>query len=159
MASQQFYEVDMQIDDLAKFLFKENVNNVTIELSLGGIADNKDLFFFCLDLFCKGLVMLYGQGSKSVSIENITQEQFNQLQSKMICAGVKANLSIFPLDIDVDIQVSTEEEGNETVKSVSVLNIDELNDAPNDKPLPEYEFKLINHDVMYVVNFNLVHTV
>jgi hypothetical protein len=157
MASQQFYEVDMEIDDLANFLFKENINNVTIELSLGGIADNKDLFFFCLDLFCKGLVLLYGQGTKSVSIETITKEQFNQLQSKMLCAGIKVCLAIFPLDIDVDIRVTTEDEGNE--KTINVLNIEELNNAPNDKSLPDYEFKLINHDMMYVVNFNLVHRV
>ena len=157
MTSHNFYEVDMEIDDLASFLFTKNINNITTELSLGGIADNKDLFFFCLDLFCKGLVILYGQGKRSVSIDSITQEQFNRLQSKMLCAGIKVCLAILPLDIDIDIRVTTEDECNE--KTISVLNIEELNNAPNDKPLPEYEFKLISHDLMYVVNFNLVHRV
>ena len=163
MADQEFYEVDMQIDDLAKFLFTENANDVSIELSLGGIADNKDLFFFCLDLFCKGLVTLYGKGARSVSIENISSEQFKHLQHKLLCAGIKVNLSIYPLDIDVDIRADPEghenENDNATEKSISVLNIEELNNAPNDKPLTEYEFKLINHDMMYVVNFELVHKI
>ena len=58
MTSHNFYEVDMEIDDLASFLFTKNINNITTELSLGGIADNKDLFFFCLDLF--GLALGHG---------------------------------------------------------------------------------------------------
>jgi hypothetical protein len=157
MTSHPFYEVDMEIDDLANFLFTKNINNITTGLSLGGIADNKDLFFFCLDLFCKGLVIMFGEGKNSVSIDSITTEQFIKLQSKMLCAGIKVNLHTLPLDIDVDITVSTEDEGNE--KTFSILNIEELTNAPNDKPLSEYEFKLINHDMMYVVNFNLVHRV
>jgi hypothetical protein len=142
----------MHIDELAKFLFTENVNNVTIELSLGGIENNKDLFFFCLDLFCKGLVLLYGEGSKRVSIDTITEEQFKHIKSKMLCAGVKVDLSIYPLDIDVDVRTDDN-------KSISILNIEELNDAPSNKALQEYEFKLINHDIMYIVNFNLVHKI
>lgn len=152
MSTSPFYEIDMQIDDLAKFLFTENVNNVTVELSLGGIEDNKDLFFFCLDLFCKGLVLLYGKGSKSVGIDTITEEQFKIIKSKMLCAGIKVDLSIYPLDIDVDVKT-------EDNKSISILNIEELNNAPSDKPLQEYEFKLINHDMMYIINFNLVHKI
>lgn len=152
MSVNPFYEVDMQIDDLAKFLFTENVNNVTIELSLGGIEDNKDLFFFCLDLFCKGLVLLYGKGSRSVSIDTISEEQFKNIKSKMLCAGIKVDLSIYPLDIDVDVKT-------EDNKSISILNIEELNSAPSNKLLQEYEFKLINHDMMYIVNFNLVHKI
>lgn len=152
MTTNPFYEVDMQIEDLAKFLFTENVNNVPIELSLGGIDDNKDLFFFCLDLFCKGLVLLYGEGSKSVSIESITDDQFKNIKSKLLCAGIKVNLYIYPLDIDVEVRTDDN-------KSMSILNIEELNSAPNNKLLQEYEFKLINHDMMYIVNFNLVHKI
>lgn len=158
MNNRPFYEVDMDINDLARFLFKENTNNVTIELSLGGIDDNKDLFFFCLDLFCKGLVTLYGNGSNSVSIETITEEQFKYLQTKLLCAGIKANLGVYPLDIDVDIRQETED-GNKKERCVSILNVEELNNAPSNKPLHEYEFKLINHDMMYIVNFTLVHKI
>ncbi len=145
-----FYEVDMQIDDLAKFMFTENVNDVTIELSLGEIANNKDLFFFCLDLFCKGLVILYGGGSRSISIDTITEDQFKHIQKKMMCAGIKVNLNIFPLDIEVEVK-------DENNRNISVLNIQELTEAPDNKPFHEYEFKLINQDMMYTINFNLVH--
>lgn len=147
-----FYEVDMQIDDLAKFLFTENVNNVPIQLSIGELSDNKDLFFFCLDLFCKGLVLLYSEGSRSVSIDKITEEQFQHIQSKMSCAGIKVDLHVFPLDIEVAIH-------DDNNNKVSVLNVQELNEAPTNKPFHEYEFKLINQDMMYVVNFELVHKI
>jgi hypothetical protein len=140
----------MHIDDLATFMFKENKHNKLIELSLGGIEDNKDLFFFCLDLFCKGLVMLYGEDGKSVSIDKITEQQFKIIQQKMICAGIRVNLSIYPLDIDID---TLEKQENKK----SIINIEELNNASNNMSLEAYEFKLINGQMIYVVNFEIIH--
>ena len=43
--------VDMHINNLAEFMFLRNVNDAKLVMSLGGIEDAKDLFYFCLDLF------------------------------------------------------------------------------------------------------------
>lgn len=139
-----FYEIDMNIDDLAKFIFKENVNNVPIELNLEGIESNKDLFYFCLDLFCKGLVILYGNNN-SISIENITYEQFHVIQQKLKCAGINISLDMQDTNIHV------------IDKNKSTLNLQELNDEPNNKNLQDYKFKAINNNKLFIISFSLVH--
>lgn len=139
-----FYEIDMNIDDLARFVFKENVNNVPIELNLEGIENNKDLFYFCLDLFCKGLVILYGNHNY-ISIENITHEQFQFIQQKIKCAGIYVKLDIQ----DTNISVAGENK--------SLLNLQELDDEPENKNLQDYEFKAINNNKLFIISFSLVH--
>lgn len=89
-------EVDMHINDLANFVFLENVNHAEIYLELHGVEDQKDLFYFCLDLFCKGLVLMYGNGGNKVNVEDITMEQFATIQKRMRLAGIEATLRASP---------------------------------------------------------------
>jgi hypothetical protein len=147
-----YYELEIHVNELADFLFIKNVNNTIIELQLGGISNNKDLFFFCLDLFCKGLVKLFGIEGKSVNLEDLTEDNFISVREKMLCAGINANLSIFPSEISIDLR---DEDG----KQKSILNLEELNTEDNNKALKEYEFKVMNNNKLYIVKFNLVHRV
>lgn len=145
----EFIDVNMQVNDLAEFMFVKNINNVVLDLSLGGIENNKDLFCFFLDLFCKGLVMMFGNGSNSVSIEDITLDNFQQLKEKMLCAGISTNLQVFPADIP--------DESEQPQRAM--LNLDEINATTDDKALDQYEFKVTNTQNTYIVSFNLVHRV
>lgn len=145
----KFLDVNMEVNDLAEFMFVKNVNNVSLELSLGGIENNKDLFCFVLDLFCKGLVLMFGADGKSVNIEDITMDNFQMLSEKMICAGIHVNLQMFPADI-------SDENGQ---PQRAMLNLDEINTASEHQPLESYEFKVQNASHTYIVSFNLVHRV
>jgi hypothetical protein len=90
----------MHINDLANFVFLENVNQAEIYLELHGVEDQKDLFYFCLDLFCKGLVLVYGNGGNRVNVEDITLEQFANIQKKMRLVGIEAKLQALPVSED-----------------------------------------------------------
>lgn len=147
--SGQYYDVEMQINDLAEFMFIRNVNNVIIDLCLGGIQNNKDLFYFCLDLFCKGLVLLFGNGGNSVNIEDLTADNFALIRDKMLCAGVDVKLLALPSDIE-------DAEGNPVV---AALNLDEINAAVDTLPLSQYEFKVVNQAMLYIVSFDIIHRV
>jgi len=91
-----FTNVDMHVNDLADFVFTKNINNAEIALDLHGVEDIKDLFFFYLDLFCKGLVLLFGDG-RHVNVEDITLEQFEVIQKKMKCLGINVMLDLQPV--------------------------------------------------------------
>jgi hypothetical protein len=145
--TEQCYAVDMKIDHLAEFMFTKNTNNAQLQLSLGGIENTKDLFFFCLDIFCKGLVMLFGKGSNSVNVEDITMENFDTIREKMLCAGIDVRLSVYPADID-----------DEQPAQQPGINLDDINGNDNDLPLNEYEFKLTTPSMIYVISFNIVHS-
>jgi hypothetical protein len=144
----EHYDVEMQIQDLAEFMFLRNVNNVSIELSLGGIESNKDLFYFLLDLFCKGLVLMFGNGN-SVDIDTLNEQNFMQIREKLLCAGLEVTLNMYPSDI----------EGDEFEATPASINLQEIETAEENKPLNEYEFKVTNKYMIYVVSFNLIHRV
>jgi len=146
--SQLYRDVELEIDELAEFMFKRNDNNVILELSLGGIENNKDLFYFILDLFCKGLVIMFGNNTNSVDVDSITYDNFLSIKEKMLCAGIQVNMEYYPNDIPL----------NDTEKK-AIINTDEINDASDDKELKEYVFKLFTLKTQYLISFNLVHRV
>lgn len=144
----EFRDIELEIDDLADFMFKRNDNNVVLELSLGGLENNKDLFYFILDLFCKGLVIMFGNGTNSVDVDTITYDNFMSIKEKLLCAGIQVNMEYYPNDILTD----------ETVKR-AIINTDEINNASDDKQLNEYIFKLYTLKNQYLISFSLVHRV
>lgn len=146
-----YRDVEMEVSDLADFMFKRNVNNVVLELSLGGIENNKDLFFFILDLFCKGLVLLFGGEDNSVDVDTITMDNFNIVKEKMLCAGININMAFYPNDIDLQDGEVVE------MSKRALLNLDEINASPDNKPLDEYVFKLLTIKNQFVISFNLLH--
>lgn len=138
--------VQMAIDDLADFMFVRNTNDAIIDLSLGGIQNSKDLFYFCLDLFCKGLVILFGNGNNSVNIDDLTLENFALIRKKIICAGIETKLNTNPLETPI-----------EEFDHTNTLNFDELNTIDDNLPLSSYEFKIKTPNMMYVLSFEIVH--
>ena len=134
--------VNMHINDLASVVFKHNVNNLSLSLSLHGLENNKDLFYFCIDLFCKGLVILYGTGN-SVEIGNITEEQFEYLRKKMRNAGI---------DVKLQVQESTDQH----VSSLNLLAIASQSDNLN---VADYCFELRTMNLIYKVTFDFIHNV
>lgn len=79
---------DIHVDDFAHFVFVGNRNNTSFVLNLPGIETSKDLFFFLLDLLCKGLVILYGKGQSAIDLMSIDLDQFRYVCGKLACAGI-----------------------------------------------------------------------
>lgn len=137
-------EVDMHIDHLAEFMFTKNVNNALIDLSLNGLESAKDFFYLCLDLFCKGLILMHGNGSHIVSVNSLTIEQFQQLRDKMNLAGIDIILDTQPPDVDIG-------------KDDIYLNFAELQQMPDSLPLEDYKFIMKCCEFTYVISFRLFH--
>lgn len=142
----KFLDIEITIDDVAEFIFIKNVNNVPIEITMGGIENNKDMFYFCLDLFCKGLIMLFSKDGKSVSVEELTLEDFRVVQTKMSCAGIRLAL---------DVQT----ESNEASQNKTLTNLSDTERESDTKPLEEYKFILNTIPFCYTVSFSLFHNV
>lgn len=150
--------IEINIDELADFLFIKNETNVIVELSLGGIEDNKDLFFFCLDLFCKGLVYLFGN-DRSINIQSVTLDQFDAVKKKLENAGIRATLEIqqtIPCEIvHDDIEIPPDLPSSVLYPKV---NVDELQLLPNTFPLKDYIFEIhLKETLVYKISFDLFH--
>jgi hypothetical protein len=141
-----FLDVDMQINDLAEFIFVKNVNNVPIEISMDGIENNKDMYYFCLDLFCKGLILLFSNDGRSVSVEDLTFEDFGIVKTKMSCAGIRVTLDVQEISI-------------ETLQNKSLTNLTDIEKEDEHKPLEDYKFILNTIPFYYTISFSLFHNV
>jgi hypothetical protein len=145
--------METDVNELAEFLFLRNTNDAIVELSLGGVEDNKDFFFFCLDLFCKGLVMIYGEGN-SLIINNVSEEQFNNVQKKMANAGISAKLHVHH-DNDPDSPPDLDEPS-----LFPSVNMTELQQMPSHLEVEDYVFKInMTSKLTYNITFQLFHKV
>lgn len=133
--------VDMEVDDFATFVFKRNINNAIIDLSIGGVEHNKDFFLFLVDLVCKGLVLLFGENNR-VELDNITLDDFNSIRKKLLCAGI---------DVDLKVEVN---DGD-----IPGINLYEIENIPNDVSLDQFRFKITSVSFIYDMGFRLIHKV
>jgi len=138
---QQLPYMDVSINDLISFLFLANKDDAKVEMSLDGIEHNKDMFMFCLDIFCKGLVVLYSDGTNHVELTKLTLENFDFVRCKMRNAGI----DVF-LEIDQD-----------TKQTPASLNFDHILALPNDLDVDKYHFEIRTPDGTYKIHFKLFH--
>lgn len=123
------------IDDLADYMFVKNKNNI-ISLTLPLLQSKKDLFYFLFDLFCKGLVILFGNNNR-VSIENLTINDFDKIKEKMSYAGIDIFLII------IHIQSST-----------FSMNFKDLENSPSNLNLKDYEVSMTIGNNLYKISFD-----
>lgn len=132
----------MDIIEFAEHMFVRNRDDRKIALNLQGIENNKDLFMFMIDLFCKGLILCYGDG-KSIDFESLTVEKFDHVKRKMANAGIVIKLSVIE---------------NETYMPTRV-NSAEIEAMPENDPLESYNFKIHHGYNTYLLHFGLSHSV
>jgi hypothetical protein len=133
-------QMDIHVDDLTEFIFQKNTGMKTFNLTLDGLETSKDLFFFILDLFCKGLVFLYGT-DKTVDLSSVTPDMFSALAHKLLYAGISIHLTTSQV---------TDDEGRPRI------NIYELLTRPYDLALDEYKLELRIQGIVHVISFGLV---
>jgi uncharacterized protein (DUF736 family) len=84
-------------DTLARVLFIESTHATAMVLPF--IDGAKELFFVLLDLFARGVVLLFCTGDrKTMPIHEISTEQFEEVSGKMRRVGVKCWLAVEPTD-------------------------------------------------------------
>lgn len=139
----------LEVEQLAQYVFVDNVRNNKIALDIHGLGDSKDLFCFCLDLFCKGIVLVAsnGNGSRRVDIDTLSPEQFESICRKMRLAGIKCILEMTPIDTPL-----TPEE-SKTILHHSILKIQYM---PENLLVKEYMFTIKLQDMLCTVRFDLL---
>jgi hypothetical protein len=131
----------MEIGAFAEYMFVTNTTNRLIQINLEGIENNKDLFLCFIDLFCKGLVLCYGMGSKSIDFDCLTLDRFDSMKQKMKNAGIVVNLDV---------------RENDTFMNTAI-NSEEIDRSPEDLPIESYKFVINSGYKTYNIWFRLSH--
>lgn len=83
---------EVSIDELSEFIFKQNNHNSKVVLQSDDFHTTKDLFSFCIDLMCKGLLLNMDLQCNEIDIQKISIEEFNRVSERMLLAGIKVNI-------------------------------------------------------------------
>lgn len=133
----------MEIGEFAEYMFRNNTNDRVIQLNLEGIENNKDLFLCFIDLFCKGLVVCFGNGAKSIDFDCLTIDNFNRMKTKMANAGIVVDLLV----------------NNNVDHLPTAINSSDIDSSPEDMPLESYRFVIQHGYTTYNIGFRLQHRV
>jgi hypothetical protein len=84
--------IQNEVDEMIPIIFL-NKSKQGINMCLNGIEDAYDLFCFCLDLFTKGLILLYGSPeTRKVDLNDLTFEQLAFAIKQLEKANIKINI-------------------------------------------------------------------
>jgi len=125
------------------------------------VKTNKELFSFCFQLFCNGLVLLYGDGQK-VLLNARSMEQLDTIRAKLKCVHIHVKITTYDLDTAylLDMvekpptsshnQQSRPNEGAVLAKSMAAIRTQAENDA-----LEDYALTLMMHGNVMQIHFEI----
>jgi hypothetical protein len=148
--------VEMSVNYLANFIFLENTKDIKITLQSDEFDNAKDMFFFILDLYFKGMVLLYGKKndnfSSSVILNELSLEQIDFIKDKLKNAHIKLNFDYY--------HYTNIEEGNlDILEKYKKSNMTLLTSFADNLNIKEYIFKLSMGEYIYFINFEILHFV
>ena len=138
-------EQEVEINDITKlveFVFVENRGNNRMIIESTDFKDNRDLYFFCIELTMKGLSYLYGGGNGKVDIDDLSMEQIENVKSKLGNAAIE-------LLLDID-------EIEKGVNDTEIIYDIPYNDLEKKVKLEEYSLKIIKKNIRYTLRFKIM---
>lgn len=140
------HEVEASLAELVRYIFIENKTDAKVYMNIPygehGIRDNHDLFVFCLDLLCKGLVLLYGDEQNKVPIDSLSQEQLAFVTRKLLNAGIL-------------LKVETQEIITPQPECLHSLAIKPRIYKGDGNDLTSYKMLLVSKRIEYAIQFEL----
>lgn len=139
---------DVDFTQLVEYIYFKNQAKKKILIETSDLQNSKDIFCFCLDLFCKGLILCYGGETKRVEVNNLQMENIQDVIDKLSYTGIMTIVQIMGL----------QENNHELLKSPHDLLVKSVNDIsqyPENDSLDKYNFKLQVKDMMYIIRFEL----
>lgn len=136
---------EVHINDITKlveFVFVENRGNNRMLIESSDFKDNRDLFFFCIELTMKGLSYLYGNDNGKVDIDDLSMEQIESVKSKLANAAIELLLDI--------------EEIEDSVNDTEIIYDIPYDDLEKKVNLEEYSLKLIKKNTKYTLRFKIM---
>jgi|TARA_B110000259_G_scaffold164876_1_gene191267 hypothetical protein len=136
---------EVHINDITKlvqFVFVENRGDNRMLIESSDFKDNRDLYFFCIELTMKGLAYLYGDGNGKVDIEELSMDQIDNIKTKLANAAIELLLDI--------------EETDDMINDTEIIYDIPYNDLEKKLKLEEYSLKLIKKKSKYTLRFKIM---
>ena len=138
---------DVNYNEFINYVFIENDEKKRIYMTFTDekIKCVKDLYKFCLDLFCKGVVFVYGGDNKSVELNSLSLDQIQSIIDKLSCTGIITMIRM--LDIKGVLN-----DGCQMLKKT----LSDLEDLDDNLEISEYFVVIKLQQFMIEIRFNIM---
>lgn len=147
--------LNINVNELANYIFKINTDK-ELYININSLKTKKELFFFLFDIFCKGIILMYGKNNK-MKLNNLELYQFEEIKTKLKYAHISLNLIIYDKEtaqiLDL-IPLNDQEIKEKNIIQNSIDNIVKMSDNEN---LKNYIFHLYMNDNLFCINFDILH--
>lgn len=152
------------LDEMIKEVFSSSPKGVnTIQLQTDNL-ELKELFTMMLEIFTKGMKIMFGDNEGKVNLESISAEQFMEIKQRFRSFGIEIFHKIKPYYTSEDITDIFDEEVDEddlpdlesnVDNSIYNNNLDELPETMEDK-LSDYFYTIHCANADYKIWFDFV---
>lgn len=144
--------MDINVQDLAHYIFKTNViEQNEIFLDIKSLKTTKELFFFCFELFCKGLIIMFGNSQSKLLLNSVTMEQFEAVDERLRYAHIRLHIITYEQSTAeiMDLINRNDEKG------IICETIDKLASSEENDDIESYTFNIMINEVVYVIYFTI----
>ena len=146
---------NIDITELAQYVFR-NESESPIFIEINCLKTKKELFFLLFDLFCKGLIILFGENNK-ILLNKLGMDQFDEVKAKLKLAHVDLNLQLYDKETAVILEMIPADIDDRFEKTIIQQSLAQINGMPDDKDLKEYVFQLFMNETLFNINFDIIH--
>lgn len=148
--------MNIDVGDLATFIFKKNTEENQLYLNITSLKTHKQLFFFLFDLFCKGLLMLYGSDNR-LCLNKLEMSQFDEIKRKLKLAHIELVMEQYDDSTAKLLDLIPEEDSANKETQIIRSSLNAIQSMRDDADLKEYTFNLYMNDTLFCIHFDLAH--
>lgn len=156
---QEITKINVDYTELLEQVYFKNSYKKRIRLEASSITTTKELFKFCLDLFCKGLVLCHGDEYRQVKIDDLSMVQIQDVIDKLSYTGIMTIIQIFHNDYsetsDDNTQMALQESVQQTSYNVLSESVNQIDIYPDNDELKNYNFKIKVGPNIFCIYFDI----
>ena len=135
---------EIEINDITKLANFIIDTKSPLAIESQDFKNNRDLFFFCIELTTKMLSIKYGNNNGQVNIEDLNLDKIKFIKDKLIKSFIKFNLNIEYCEYN----------NGEIADIIYVIPDD---DIKNNIDLDKYIMIIKKKNKKYIINFELIY--
>lgn len=147
--------LNINVNDLANYIFKVNTDK-ELYININSLKTKKELFFLLFDIFCKGIILMYGENNK-MKLNNLELHQFEEIKTKLKYAHISLNLITYDKETAQILDLIPPNDQEIKEKNIIQNSIDNIVKMPDDEDLKNYIFHLYMNDTLFCINFDILH--
>lgn len=146
---------NIDITELAQYVFK-NESESSIFIKINCLKTTKELFFLLFDLFCKGLIILFGDNNR-ILLNKLDMDQFDKVKAKLKLAHVDLNLHLYDKDTAILLDMIPSNSDDRFEKTIIQNSLNKIKQMDDNEDLKDYVFQLYMNEILYNINFDIIH--